>query len=62
MNPQLCGGPDGKVIMTKAQARAWLRDFRARYGQGRGHIYWCPWSSAEPHYHHTKERRKGKRR
>jgi hypothetical protein len=56
-----CGGPDGKVMMTKEEAAEWLKAFRARYGN-KGHTYWCAWSGATPHYHHTKAARRGGRR
>jgi hypothetical protein len=51
-----CGGPKGKVIFTKAQARMELKAFQERYGKGKGRVYWCVWSDGA-HYHFTSARR-----
>lgn len=56
-----CGGPGGKVILTKEEAQNELKRFRAIDGN-KGHAYWCAWSGAEPHYHHTRARRRGSRK
>jgi hypothetical protein len=56
-----CGGPDGKVIyLTKLEAKAALRPFRARFGRGKAKR--CTWGE---YYHLTKglmgQRGKGQR-
>lgn len=54
-----CGGPGGKVILTKEEAQAELKRFRS-IDRNRGHVYQCSWSGADWHYHHTKQgRRRG---